>query len=84
MIQLTLEDSGSPQATNLDYNVNDETCEVIVFNDSVHVKGGYRKIFSLDPYYGKSVFMSSCLSAITSRFRVIWHSAFGVAPMEKI
>ena len=51
MIQLTLEDSGSPQATNLDYNVNDETCEVIVFNDSVHVKGGYRKIFSLDPYY---------------------------------
>ena len=40
MIQLTLEDSGSPQATNLDYNVNDETCEVIVFNDSIHVKGG--------------------------------------------
>ena len=75
MIQLTLEDSGSPQATNLDYNVNDETCEVIVFNDSVHVKGGYRKIFSLDPYYGKSVFMSSCLSA-GHHFKISGNLAF--------
>ena len=37
MIQLMLEDSGSPQATSLDFNINDETCEVIVCNDSIHV-----------------------------------------------
>ena len=82
MIQLTLEDSGSPQATNLDYNVNDETCEVIVFNDSIHVKGGVSQNIFTRSLLRKN--LSSCLSAITSRIRVTWHSAFGVAPMEKI